>query len=440
MVNGKSWAILAAVAAVAFNGAVHAESSVAGASSPNALTLTAPVAAQAAPAQRPLTRGLDAIGAAKPLADARIDIGGYVSGSLTYFVDPAQGKIQPGRGFDSENQDVTLNQAGIFVERTVDSKKAEFDVGGKIESIYGADARFTKSTGLFDHQGVNDGPNNQYDLVQAYADVVLPVGNGLKLRVGKFVTGAGVEVINPTGNALYSPGLLFTYLLPFTHTGATGTYNISDTWALELGVVRGWDDALEDKNGNGVSFYARSSNALNDNKSNVYTTFIAGPEYAGNTNDYRYLLDVVYTVAYSDNWTFAVQADALFESNVDPVGGSSDLGFAGGLGGWATYKYSQYVSVTGRGEYLYDGQGFRFSPPVFGDFNGDGTTVQAPGTGEGNNIYSATVGLTITPFPTDNLGSNLKIRPEFRYDYADQAVFGGDNNQVTFAIEAYFTF
>lgn len=420
MLNGKSWAILAACAAVAVGSFAQA------ATASDQLTLSQPVAMQAAPARKPLMAGLDAIGLAKPLEDAGITIGGYASASVTYYPDTNGSKGQAGRSFDFEEQDPTINQIGLFVERTVDVTKNQFDVGGRVEWIYGADARLIHSTGLFDDDGVNDGPDEQFDPVQVYLDFAVPVGNGLRVRAGKFVTPAGYETINPTTTPLYSRGLLFTFLLPFTHTGVLGTYALNDSWSFDFGVVRGWDDALEDKNDDGVSFIGRASYTFSDKKSALYTTVIAGPEIAGDNNTTTSLVDVVYTHKYSDQWTFAVQGDLLWQTDVDSKFGESDEdGFAGGLGGWASYTFSQYFQFNGRLEYLYDGQGFRF-PTGSGD--------------NGNNVYSAALGVTITPFPTDNIGSNLKIRPEVRYDYADRAVFGGDNNQLSFAIEGYFTF
>lgn len=441
MLNRKNWALLAAAAAVALGGVAKAESVSTTASAEN-LTLTRPVALQAAPVRNPLMKGFDTIGLGKTLDETRFSVGGYASASATYYADPGDSKEQVGRGFDLENQDPTINQVGLFVDRAVDTTKAEFDIGGRMEWIWGGDARFIHSTGLFDYYGSS--PDEQFDLVQAYVDVVLPfAGKGLNVRTGKFVTPAGVETINPATTPLYSRGLLFNYLLPYTHTGIFGTYSCSENWVTGLGVIRGWDDALEDKNANGVSVLATSVYSFADAKTSLATTFIAGPEFAGSNGDYRYLLDNVLRHKWSDQWTFAVQADILVESDQDgAVGGNSDYGVAGGLGGWASYMYSQYVTVNARLEYLYDGSGFRVSPPSFGvDDAGDSVIVG----GQGNNLYSTALGLTITPFPTDEIGANLKIRPEVRYDYAQNGIFspsaeGGQNNQLSFAIEAYFTF
>jgi hypothetical protein len=435
MVKGKFWVVAAAVAAMSFTGISRAATS----SSADALTLSTPTYMQTEKARKPLMWGLDQVGLAAPLDDARIDIGGYVSASTTFYIDRADSKFQNGRaGFDAEDQDPTLNQLGVFFDRSVDQTKGEFDIGGRIEWIWGGDARFIHSTGLFDYNSATNGPDEQFDPVQAYLDIALPV-QGLKLKAGKFVTPAGVETINPTTNALFSRGLLFTYLLPFTHTGLIASYQANDAWLFEGGVIRGWDDSLEDKNADGVSFLGRAVYSYDDKKSTAYLNLIVGPEFAENLNSTRSLVDIVYTHKYSENWTFAVQADLLWETDEDGNGPSTDDGIAFGLGGWASYMFSEYFTFNGRAEYLYDGDAIRFGAfnPVLGvDADGNPTAVSSGA----NNVYSLALGVTITPFPTDNLGSNLKLRPEIRYDYAEDAVFGGDNNQFTFAIEGYFTF
>ena len=102
-------------------------------------------------------------------------------------------------------------------ERQVDTTK--FDVGGMIELyMYGSDAARIHSRGLGYNGSDSSDDNNpvdplavanlhpiwQFDISQAYVDVNLPVGNGLQVRVGKFVTLMGYEAIDPRGNPFYS--------------------------------------------------------------------------------------------------------------------------------------------------------------------------------------------------------------------------------------------
>jgi len=88
--------------------------------------------------------------------DFGLVIGGYVEGSVTYnFRDT---KVNPGRVFDFENEDPTLNQLVVYIDKAIDFKKKEFQLGGHVEMMWGADARLIHANGIFDHYGVGNGP------------------------------------------------------------------------------------------------------------------------------------------------------------------------------------------------------------------------------------------------------------------------------------------
>lgn len=429
MSKGKSWAIFAACAVVATGNLVRAEATPA-----SDFTLSKPASMQAEPARKPLMWLLDQGNLAKPLEDAGINIGGYVEAGTTFYADRSHADaIQPGRTFDGEDQDPTLNAITLFAERTVDLAKHEWDLGFRVEGTWGGDARFIHSTGLGDYQDSDE----QWDVIQAYGVIATPWD--WKFTVGKFITPAGYETINSTTTPLYSRGLLFNNFLPFTHTGVVATYVMGD-WTFDGGVIRGWDDSLEDKNNDGLSYLGRVSYAFSDKKTNLYVTGIFGPEFADAAHggfphanhDNRLLLDAVLTHKWSDEWSFAFEGDAIWETDEDgnvPGSTSSHDGFAYGAGAWATWTMSEMFQTNFRVEYVYDPSGIRFP-------------VAAPPDGDSAQSASATVGWTITPFPKDQIGSNLKIRPELRADYCDEHIFGGaeDNWQFSAGISGYFTF
>jgi hypothetical protein len=284
--------------------------------------------------------------------------------------------------------------------------------------MWGGDARFIHSVGLFDHYGFGNGPDNQFDLTQAYADIAIPVGTGLRLRVGKFVTPIGQEVINPTGNALYSHSYLFGYAIPFTHTGVLGTYNITDTLTVDAGITRGWDTSLEDNNDT-IDFLGRVTAKFSD-ATTGYFTVITGPDQPGDNGNYRTLFDLILTHKVGDNLTLAVNADYAYEANSVASATREDVQWWG-VAAYASYTISPQVTLNARGEYFNDD---------------DGVRLGVGGTG----VYEATVGLAITPFPNSALGKNLVIRPEVRYDYGNRAIFDGDHDQWSAAIDAYFKF
>ena len=96
----------------------------------------------------------------------------------------------------------------------------------------------------------------------------------------------------------------------------------------------------------------------------------------------------------------------------------------GGVAGYVSYAIDPHFTLNTRLEWYKDAaNGFSTGAPVSA------------------NYYEATVGVAIKPFPKDKILSHLLFRPEVRYDHSDRPVFGsGDHNQLTFSVDALFTF
>jgi hypothetical protein len=409
MSNRKGLVSAAACAVLAMAGLVRADE----ATVPSSLTPYVIMAE--APARRPLMALLG--DAATPLEDAGITIGGRVEGSYTYSFSSPPGNDISGRLFDFENQDLTLNQVGFFVDKQV--KSDVFDIGGRMEWIYGADSRFIHSLGLFDHMNVDSGPDNQWDLNQLYVDLNIP--NFAKLRVGKFVTPIGYEVIDPTANSLYSHSYMFNYAIPFTHTGVTATFALNEKASLMVGVTRGWDTSLEDDNDT-VDFLGQLSYAMPD--ANIYLTVITGADQPGDNDNWRTLVDFIYTRKIGDNVTVALNADYAYEANSgSSVSGSDAQWF--GVAAYLGVKMADTVTLNTRIEYFNDQDGARVTGGV-----------------GGTSLYEATAGLSIRPFAHDAIGQHFVIRPEIRFDYSEKKFFDGatDRYQLTAAVDAIFSF
>ena len=270
--------------------------------------------------------------------------------------------------------------------------------------------------------GLNRQPKSQLDPTQAYVDLAIPIGNGLDIRGGKFFTLLGYEVISPAGNAFFSHSFLFGNL-PFTQTGLLGSYAINDSLSVTGGATRGWDQATEDNNGPDIEFTGQVK--YTQGKFTFYVNGSTGneePSFAVRTdpvtgatrglNGWRSVIDVIGSYNYSDNLTLAVNADYAFEAQRDNGGTAQWYGIAA----YAGYKITDMFTFNARGE-------------IFDDQDGD-----APSTVVGipNTYIEATLGLTVTPFPNNNFASNLKIRPEVRFDYATSRVRhrrrGGDGS------------
>jgi hypothetical protein len=148
-----------------------------------------------------------------------------------------------------------------------------------------------------------------------------------------------------------------------------------------------------------------------------------------NNGAYRTAVDFVGSHQVTDRLT--VLFDLVYGHQAAP----SDLllfpGAAGsdaadwyGVAGYAVYRLDDRFSVAGRLEWFRDDEGF------------------VPVTAVPQDLYEATLGLTITPMPADETWRNLKIRPEIRYDWSSEAFFDGltKDNQFTAAVDLIFNF
>ncbi len=357
-------------------------------------------------------------------------------GSYNYnFANPAP-RLNIGHLFDVQDGDAVVNQLEVNIERTVELYRP-FDLGGRIDLLYGSDARFIHSSKMFDDHGFPN-PQYQFDIPQLYADLTLPIGNGLRLRVGKFEF---FKFTDPNESPLFSHTFFYaasgenntsrsisTRLgasLPFTLTGITGYYEFSKGMNLEAGVSRGFDQTLTDNNG-AIDGFGRL-NCSFPGRTSASLALITGPEISGDNTRYRTVADLGVTHAFSDNLliladgAYGVQSRPAFLDGVS-IGGDAHWY---GLNGTAVYRIDRNVSVAAHIEWYRDEQGF--------------TT----GAGRGINLYEATVGFTFRPFPDSDAGRGLKIRPEIRYDFSDKHSFintSAGSYQWVAAVDAIYNF
>lgn len=380
-------------------------------------------------AQTPLMRLLDQAGFAQPFVESRIRLWGYVEGSYTYNTDDPVQNLNLGRVFDVEHDEPTLNQISLNIERIAALSPTDWDLGFRIQMIYGGDARFLHSNGLFDYWepgpgegSITDGPENQFDPVQLYVDLNVPIGTGLRVRAGKFLF---FKQIDPNASVFYSHSFTFGAALPFTLTGVTGQYAINSQWDVEAGLVRGWGQSLEDNNG-AISAVGRARYQISD-RTTASISAITGPEQTGDNGHYRTALDFVLAHRVSDEFTLLFDAIYGYQAGTPGVGAADWYG----ISAYGIYRISDMFSAGLRLEYYRDDEGFTFG---LSDATGLGFKSQS--------LYEVTAGLTVTPFPNDAWGQNLKIRPEVRYDYSDEAFFDGfsSHDQFTVAIDAFYNF
>ncbi len=365
--------------------------------------------------------GLDKIGVGKVLEDLHMSITGY--GELGYFYDlTVPNNSLPGRSapptfilFPGNYKNrLLLDQLDLAIQRTI-VDPTKFDIGFMVEAFYGIDAVYTHSNGILDNGNKhgNTSPDNDLDLEQAYIDISAPVGTGLLFTIGKFDTLLGSEVINPSGNALYTHSYEFSYGVPFTQTGILAAYNICTELKVTAGITRGWNQSTDDNNG-AIDFLGQVAWTINTAWSATFNLSV-GPQSTDDNHDYWTVAEGIAAWQASDQLKFT--ADLLY-------GDASSIAQWFGIAGYASYTLNKFATINLRAEFYDDGRGFTTGV--------GGTDVD---------YFESTLGVAITPTPDVNLLQTLTIRPEIRVDTADHAVYDGHEfTQLTCAVDAYLKF
>ncbi len=403
-------------------------------------------------------------------AQKGITLSGYVDTSYTYQFAGA-GEYGPAgtnagggpvsnpsghaalRQFDTSNNDFNINAVKIALEKALPDKN-EWAAGFRIDTIYGEDAKYLGDSALNFNTAKGGAGSTINDsglaLEQALVKFRIPIGNGLDIYAGKFVTFLGYEVIESPANLNFSRGLLFTNLIPLTHTGVYADYKFNNILEAKLGIVDGWNNSTSSSvgiapgsagaapNGNGTSDSSKFGKAITGQlvinapggNANITQSFIYSPEgepgVVGDDNG----TVVVYDIWGNWNPTFVKDNALLLGFNLDfgyssasgvpnppavPTVGSAGLGANDTTTWWgaalyAQYKFTKVFSLAGRLEYIHEDAAI---DPKFGAF-AQTATLNAAGTGyvsvPEQDDYSATLTASF------NMWDNLLTRIEYRLD------------------------
>jgi Putative beta-barrel porin-2, OmpL-like. bbp2 len=363
------------------------------------------------------------------------DLTGYVDVGYTglsgrgAFITPNQPGVVgvPDRVFDYKRNSLDLHQAAFTL-----AKQPKEGFGGLLNVTLGRDADVIASykTGPSNGEGCNLATGQTasggschktgYDITQLFAQYAT---GPLTIIGGKFVTSAGAEVINSTGNTNFSRSILFGYAIPFTHTGFRASYAASDTLTLIGGINNGWDD-VKDTN---TSKTIELGGTLSPSKAFSFSAMVhSGKERVGglvNTGPEgtRTLIDLIGTFNATDKLTFILNYDYATQANAATVtpNGAGDAKWQG-LAGYGNYQISDDWRVSLRAEYFDDRDGYR--------------------TGVVQKWKEATLTVGYTPI------KNLELRGELRGDRSNVPAFlksdsvSASNNQRSVGLEAIYKF
>ena len=376
---------------------------------------------------------------ASPTPAPRFKISGWIDSGITFNPASPRDNQNFGRFFDDRTNEPMLNQLVINFERALAPQPGEFDWGFKLQFMYGSDARFIHSLGLFSDTAATS--ILQPDLVEAYLNLHFPVitEGGLDLKLGKFVTLEGAETIDPHTNFFYSHTYIFNFGIPFNHTGALATWHATSHLNLVAGLTRGVNTSIDDNN-DSVAFDGGIGLDLNESKLVISAATHIGPETPNNNHDQRYLNCITTTWKITDKLTSITDLNFAHDDGADADGY--------GVAQYFTYTINSWLTAGVRGEIWRDDKGF-YVVSFANDHDPmralEGEPTIDPRTvGGGKTTYGAvTVGVNIKPSMPKPI-AGLTIRPELRYDRSLNGTQpfndSSDRDQFTAGIDCILTF
>jgi hypothetical protein len=363
-----------------------------------------------------------------------LQIGGAVTASYAYnFNNPDTNTPSQLGGnslyqFNTDHNSFSLDAVKLELGRPASEAGS---AGFQIDLLFGENANILGSgtpvaTGRFYNSSStsNRGPADGEVFVQeAYAAYNY---NGTELRLGKWETLLGYEVLDSRLNPHVTQGLLFTWAIPLYHTGLLASGSLGEGMVWAAGLANGFNNSND--YGDNKGFLGRigfsqegGSITLNtfigSERTRISTT--GGGATIGDDNNPMQIYDLVATLTPSDQLTLWAQIDYAFEeldsstlvgtfpSNAAVFPGPTveeDMQWFGiALGG--KFAINEKTTFSARGEWFQDDGGSRLAAAFPG--------ALSAGNADEIDVYSATLTLARA------LTENLMARVEYRRDILD---------------------
>ncbi|HEY3301957.1 MAG TPA: outer membrane beta-barrel protein [Candidatus Binatia bacterium] len=347
-----------------------------------------------------------------------IGISGFFDTSYTYSSNhPKNPASISGRYFDKDHNKVVFNAFNLTIEKP----EKDWGIGFKIVGDFGRSGELLREATLW---GPRLHQEPSAELREAFLTATIPIGEGLQVKAGKFVTPLGTEILLAPGayNDNISRSYAFNFAVPLTHLGTLFTYPFLKSFSASAGLVTGWDNPADNNNSpsflGGVNFTPVDAFALASNiiVGKEWIGAINAPTFNGGT---RVVWSNVATLKPIDPVTMYLEYTMGYEKDaLTPLGVRNAWwnAFAGIL----SYGWTDRFNTAIRAEYFRDSKGAR-------------TGVNDADLGE------------ITLTAAYKFTAKLLGRAEIRQDWADQAVFkkgraNADSAQTTFALQAIYGF
>jgi hypothetical protein len=323
----------------------------------------------------------------------KLVLGGYAEGFYQWNFNRPPSGITNYRGFDNRHNSFTIANAVIDAqyEKSGVMARLALQVGHTPNTYYLAEpsSRADLATSVV---GESDATTWRY-IQQALIGYKIPLGRGLLMQAGVFLSPIGPESMAVRDNWTFSRSNLF-FNLPFYHTGIRATQQLGEAWSATVGVVNGWNSVVDnnaEKSLYGQLYYNRPDRVQ------AQLLYFTGVERspAASQRPWRHLLDLWLTVYFGSRFAFTLHGNA----GIEPQEPTSTMWLAG-----ATYvrvRLLRFLQLAARGDVFWEQRG------DLAIFYPDQMSWLASGT--------ATLDFTGLP--------GLLLRLEYRHDHSDSEIF-----------------
>lgn len=341
------------------------------------------------------------------LRDNGINIGGSIVNSFAFNTDAPKDKFNGPVTWTDRANEWQLNQAWFYMEKALDTTK-DFDIGGRIDVMYGTNFRFNTETGLEDN--IN-GSHSFYGVALPQFFTTTKYYNWT-FKSGHWVSPVGYFTVDMSQNFFNTLPYTYQYGEPFTHTGSTATYTVNDSLQVGGGVVRGWDN-FDNTNPN-VGGIATITKTFDNGASLAYVGILDQEQNQLLVFKKRYLQTLVYSKNLTDRVTYVAQSDLGWQKDAMAATGKDAWWY--GLNQYMFYKMNDCWSFGSNFEWFRDQDGFRvggFLPNTFAVPGSQTRGLSTARSGYRGNFYQITLGPKWTPT------KNFMVRPNLRFDWFD---------------------
>ncbi len=360
--------------------------------------------------------------------------------------------------FNDRNGETVLNQLYLSLGRRIDPRKKRWDIGGRIDLLYGTDFFHTSSLGLetrreyvfggqtrdpleaVQHWNSNTGHRRSgtaslygLSMPQAYAEIFMPLGNGVTIKAGHFYADVGLESAMAPQNFFYSHSYNFMHGSPITLTGATATVQLGPRLSVEAGFTSGWN-VFDSPTGDTSGLFGLRLKSLD--RRSALSFMVHTGEDTSRTGANRTNYSLTFQRKIGRRWQYALEHGFGYEENgafLDVLADRRGPARWYSLAQYLQFQWSEKLSFGFRAEWFRDDGHSRIQKsPVsmpFWELSGE-------------NYYELTLGAHWKPTRF------LTIRPEIRYDWSDVQVNGqggvfsgyAKRDMLSFAIDGVLRF